>query len=399
MLKNILVMMAITGCVELKAQTKIGADSIYLATYNTGAQFQLKRAPFGEMKPKLDVVKPMVFAEDSIEVKKDDKAKKGQIQIPTIAFVRTKLSEHDLKGATPQRPTQSDVEKVKSNEGKRTCNINTTNLKGNMVLLDFDKGCDPTFKCLQAQRAGAISVIVISDNDKKDSIALIKGKFADSLRIPCFSITRSQGDSLRMILPTQATLYKPVVRYSSLERSAILEFNAYKLDRKAVLQWQNNTQPDVDYFVIERSADGVNFEYWQKMGVKDTLRSLQTYTLDDTEPLEDDNFYRLIVKRKDGTNIRTETKYLSFPALKDFDFYPNPATDEVTINLKQFEKKSFDLMLYDASGKEIYKEHLDNISTPIKKLNLSRLNLSEGYYSITVLNKGRAYTRRFIFAR
>lgn len=207
MLRYKLLILAIAAYIELTAQTTASADTIYLATYNTGMQFQLKRAPFGEKKPKLEVVTPMVFAEDSIEVKNKEVVK--NFQPPTIAQLRIKASENDRRGANPQRPSQSEIDKMKANKGKRTCTIYTKNLKGNIVLLDFDKGCDPSFKCLQAQRAGANGVIVISDSDKKDSIALEKGKYADSLRIPCFSITRSQGDSLRFILPSQVALFVP----------------------------------------------------------------------------------------------------------------------------------------------------------------------------------------------
>ena len=341
----------------------------------------------------------MVFGADSITVKKNDDTK--NFKPFTLAEIKLKVKALTPSSphAAPPRLTAQDIEWQAQNKGKRTCELSITDVKGKVVLVDFDQACDPTYKCLQAQRAGATTVIVIFDTDRKDSIAMARGRYADSLRIPCFSMIRSQGDSVRMHLPSKVALFTPRVQASFLQRSDVLVFSAYKSDEKAILQWQNNTQPDNSHFIVERSADGNTYQRLGEVDGKSLVRSLQTYTLEDGIPLEDDNFYRLILKRADGTEIVTEPQLLNFPIIKGFDVYPNPASEEITIHLKQFDQKDFDLMLYDALGKQLYSEHINNNTIQKRKLNLSAFNLTEGYYTIVIIHKGRAHTRRFMFSK
>lgn len=395
-------MIALLLCVQLTAQQGYtAADSTWLSVYNTGKRYQLKNAPFGEQKPQKGLIYSMVFGTDSFTIKKTDDTK--NFKPFTLAEIKTKakaISPTDYK-APPPPITPQDLAFIEQNKGKRTCELARDDLKGKVVLIDFDKGCDPTYKCLQAQRAGAVMAIVIFDTNRKDSIAMAKGRYADSLRIPCYSMLRMQGDSVRMMLPSKVSLFTPRVQSSALQRNDVLVFSAHKSadGEKAVLQWQNNTQPDNSHFILERSADGVTYERLGEVDGKATERSLQTYTFEDGLPLEDDNLYRLVLKRADGKEIVSEPQWLNFPVVKGFDLYPNPASDEVTVILKQFGGKSFDILLYDAIGKQLYKEHIDNNTAQKKTLNLSTLHLTEGYYNLVVLHKGRAYSRRFVVAK
>jgi Secretion system C-terminal sorting domain len=79
-------------------------------------------------------------------------------------------------------------------------------------LIHYDKACDMTFKCLQAQRAGAMMAIVIHPTNNPDSLMLKEGRYSDSLKIACFSITKSQGDSIRAMLPSYVGIFKPEIK-------------------------------------------------------------------------------------------------------------------------------------------------------------------------------------------
>ena len=191
------------------AQIASRTDTLWLSVYNTGVRYELKKAPFGEQTPRIGVVKRMVFAPDTFEVKKNTLP--NNFKAPTHAELTRRINDNKPP-STPRRATEADIARVKNNAAKRSCNIAINGLKDKIVLVDFDKNCDPTFKCLQAQKAGAAAVVVIFDTNRKDSIAMVRGRYGDSLRIPCFSIIRSQGDSLRVMLPSQASISKPQVR-------------------------------------------------------------------------------------------------------------------------------------------------------------------------------------------
>jgi Secretion system C-terminal sorting domain/PA domain len=397
MLKYITIIIAITGWIDLKAQTTVSADTIYLATYNTGAQFQLKRAPFGEKKPKLDVVKPMVFAEDSIEVKKNVLAKNAKI--PDIADLRIKLTENDKRGATPQPPSQIEIDKAKANKGKRTCEIYTRELDSNMALLDFDKGCDPTYKCFQAQKAGAIGVIVISDNDKKDSVALVKGKYADSLRIPCFSITRSQGESLRNILPSQVALFVPKPNFNSLLASTVLNMEAQAELDKSHITWVNKTSEQNDYFIVEKQnpITGV-YETLTTVNTRKGI-GLENYTTYDENPMEGDNTYRIKLVLLNGEVQYSEQKVVKFSANSNVKIFPNPTEDVLNLALKGYDTQPLDIAIFDVQGKVIHSQHLDRVSNAALSIPLSDKAVS-GQYMLLLKSKGkRDVMRQFTVSR
>jgi Secretion system C-terminal sorting domain/PA domain len=400
MTKNTLCLLAFLTTFSLAAQITV-ADSTWLSVYNTGKRYQLKNAPFGEQKPKKGVILSMVFAYDSVTIKKNDDTKNFKPMTLDEIKAKVKAISPTSPNAPPPPVTAQELAFREQNKGKRTCDLSAYDIKGNLVLIDFDKNCDPTYKCLQAQKAGASVAIFIIDNDKKDSLAMAKGRYDNDIKIPCFSISRSQGDSIRRHLPSKVALFTPRVQALALDRGEVLVFSAFKSDDKtrAVLQWQNNTQPDNSHFVIERSTDGEKYERLGEIDAKGLSKNLQTYTLEDDLPFEEDNLYRLVLKKANGKEIVTEPQLLNFPIVKGFDVYPNPASEEITLQLKQFDGKTIDILLYDGVGKQLHKEHIENNTVQKKTLNLTQFNLTEGVYNLVVLHKGRAFSRRFVHAR
>ena len=174
-------------------------DTIYLAIYNTGNTFVLKRAPYGEQLPKTDSVKEMVVAQDSFVTKLN--------KIPANFVPKTFAEIEKLLPKGNAKKTDAEVAAIKANAPKRMCTIATTNLRNKIVLIDYDKGCDQTDKCVQAQKAGAAVIIVIYDATKKDGEDLQSEEFDNDIKIPVFAVTQKQGDSIRAHLPSKVALF------------------------------------------------------------------------------------------------------------------------------------------------------------------------------------------------
>ena len=187
------------------AQQATKTDTIYLAVYNSGTGFMLKRAPYGEQTPKTDSIKEMVEAKDSFIVAPNKVA--ADFKPKTNAEIAKLLPTSNAKPDAPKKPTDADIARVKAGAAKRTCFISEKNLKGKIVLIDYDKGCDQTDKCVQAQKAGAAAIIVIYDPMKKETDDLQSEEFDNDIKIPVFAVTSKQGDSIRMHLPSRVALY------------------------------------------------------------------------------------------------------------------------------------------------------------------------------------------------
>ncbi len=257
MIRYTLFILGIIGYQTLKAQTTaLRIDTVRLSVYNTGRVYELKRAPFGEQTPTVGIVKAMVFAEDSFDVKKNEVAKtfkpenNNQLRSRVVEFTPP---------TTPRRPTEEEIAKVKNNNSsKRTCQIATLGLKDKIVLIDFDKNCDPTFKCLQAQQGGASAVIVIYDTNKKDSIALVRGRYDAQIKIPCYSITRAQGDSVRGMLPSRVALFVP--KWGLANNNSLLSSNENMLQQQSQnLNKQGDLQGEQNLLGLNKANQPLRF--------------------------------------------------------------------------------------------------------------------------------------------
>jgi hypothetical protein len=380
---------------SVMAQTTASrTDTLRLSVYNTGGVYELKRAPFGEQLPQVGVIKAMVFAEDSFDVKKKEVTKtfkpedNQQLRVRVIEFKPSELNH---------RPTDAEIEKEKlerekvknSNEGKRTCQIAVLGLKDKIVLVDFDKNCDPTFKCLQAQQGGASAVIVIYDTNKKDSIAMARGRYDSQIKIPCFSITRAQGDSLRGMLPSRVALYvpQPIVK-NALLASTLLNMEAQAEYDKSHITWNNKTSEQNDYFIVEKQnpITGV-FETLVTANTRSGI-GLEKYNTYDENPIEGDNTYRIKLVLLNGEVQYSEQKIVKFSANSNVKIFPNPTEDVLNLALKGYDTQPLEIAIFDVQGKVIHSQHLDRVSNAALSIPLGDKAVS-GQYMLLLKSKGK----------
>ncbi|MFD1629850.1 beta strand repeat-containing protein [Pseudopedobacter beijingensis] len=115
------------------------------------------------------------------------------------------------------------------------------------------------------------------------------------------------------------------------------------------LQWQTAEEQNNKGFVIYRSGDNTLFTPIGEVPVTDNLQPT-TYNFTDTNPLNGNNYYKLVQVDKDGTatelGIRTVT--FNFP-LSTFNLYPNPTTELVH---SSFSSNSYNLLtIADLNGR------------------------------------------------
>jgi glucose/arabinose dehydrogenase len=76
----------------------------------------------------------------------------------------------------------------------------------------------------------------------------------------------------------------------------------------------------------------------------------------------------------------------------DFFIYPNPATDQLTINLQAFDAHAvIDIIIYDSEGRV-----LEKISKNSEAITIPLGSYSPGKYSIKAIQQNRTYTSKFI---
>jgi Secretion system C-terminal sorting domain/PA domain len=157
---------------QLYAQTG-RIDTVVLSVYNTGQRFMLYSMPFGKATPMSGFTAEIVASLDTVNVLRARPDSAGRLAPLWV-------TEH-------------------------VCGKVSTDLKGKVALLQLNPACDLSTQVLNAQTAGATTVVMIQTTNNRDSVRLSPtAQYVDSQRvtIPCFTVRQSIGEKMRMMLPS-----------------------------------------------------------------------------------------------------------------------------------------------------------------------------------------------------
>lgn len=172
----------------------------------------------------------------------------------------------------------------------------------------------------------------------------------------------------------------------------LVSFTAQKQNNSTLLQWQTTNEVNNNYFSIERSPDSKIFtSIGHKPATNSVLRS--NYSFVDEAPINGINYYRLKQVDKDGKFTYSNIISVDFSSnAGTFGVYPNPANNTINITFPSINKTS-DIILYDASGKEVVHEQLAlNINS--KQINVSKM--PAGVYNVVLVQDGKQQTIKVV---
>jgi Secretion system C-terminal sorting domain/GEVED domain len=164
---------------------------------------------------------------------------------------------------------------------------------------------------------------------------------------------------------------------------SIGNLKAQLIEQKARLDWTRRSDK-IAYFEVEKSTNGRDFVVLQK--VFTNPNDVYHYIFD-TELVEGDNYYQLKIVQLDGTIDYTPIQQLFHEKMFDFTVFPNPAKDEVWIDLKAFEGRNLDVILSDIAGKVIHTEKVEKATAAPHRLDVS--SIESGAYFITIQTSGK----------
>lgn len=143
--------------------------------------------------------------------------------------------------------------------------------------------------------------------------------------------------------------------------NTLLKFNAVCSGEKTTVRWSVPLGYGGDYFIVERSTDGIYFQPAASIKVKEGNSELQSYSWNDYTELSGTIYYRLKLTESSGIS---EYSYIVFVNCKKNDtvsvnLYPNPTTGILNIITNQ-QKTS--LVIKNISGQAVleYKTNSEN---------------------------------------
>ncbi len=128
-------------------------------------------------------------------------------------------------------------------------------------------------------------------------------------------------------------------------------------NNKVDLTWSTSRESNNSYFTIEKSSDGVNFKFLQKINSSALNGNSQVtlnYTFTDENPNQGTNYYRLLGTKLDGLVTYWNVIKVDFASKVSTSVYPNPTTGNVFINGLGNNVSKIKTEWYDLSGRLLY---------------------------------------------
>jgi hypothetical protein len=173
---------------------------------------------------------------------------------------------------------------------------------------------------------------------------------------------------------------------------SLSSFTAEKADNNALLAWTTNAEQNNDYFLVQRSNDGGDFETIGKVEGSGTAYSLHNYNFVDINIPAAVLYYRLKQVDKDGKS--SITKVVAVNNLKEtsISVYPNPFENGMNVVFKSGYNYKVNLRISDLRGIVHYTaEGIDNNGTIVVGQ-----NLPDGVYVLEVRSEEGIQTFRIV---
>jgi hypothetical protein len=174
-------------------------------------------------------------------------------------------------------------------------------------------------------------------------------------------------------------------------------FTAVKDNRDVRLAWTTNTEFKNDMFVVERSSNGVDFEAInQVVSDNDEWNTFFNYTEADQEPQVGSNYYRIKKMHKDGTVKYSIIRDLTFDLdPSELILYPNPASNEVFLNIRRFAGQEGSIKVVNALGQTMTVRNFAEL--PSERIPFSLDGFASGLYTVTLhLENGKTISKKLI---
>ena len=166
----------------------------------------------------------------------------------------------------------------------------------------------------------------------------------------------------------------------------LLSFTAKKDGKTNQLNWSTANEINVDRFDVERGINGRDFTKIGAVMAKGISQYGFNYTFTDNEPLAgQSNFYRLKMKDKDGKFTYSPVRMIGNNSSYHLSVYPNPAKDNLQIQIDSDMKTALQMQVLSMDGKVILSNSVGaSEGSVLRSMNIS--SLPKGTYILKVIS-------------
>tara|TARA_B100000809_G_scaffold266457_1_gene329266 strand:- start:1285 stop:2031 length:747 start_codon:yes stop_codon:yes gene_type:complete len=124
-----------------------------------------------------------------------------------------------------------------------------------------------------------------------------------------------------------------------------------KKKRSVLLNWQTVSEINNDFFTIERSKNGYDWQGISSVIAVGNSSSLQSYSATDNKPYSGLSYYRLKQTDFDGQFEHSQMKSVNIFGIDNFQIFPNPTNNQITIIGN--ENELAEIIVYNSLGQDV----------------------------------------------
>ena len=173
-------------------------------------------------------------------------------------------------------------------------------------------------------------------------------------------------------------------------------------DNKTEIAWATATEKNNDFFTIERSKDLKEIETLTEVKGAGTSYTAKNYKILDEHPFEGTSYYRLKQTDYDGkfeyfnwcaVSNSTTTKEEKLHIEK---LFPNPFSDQFTVNYIDPESEEITFQLIDQTGRIVFKDHTNSDKGINTYAFYNNMGLIPGNYILIISSKNQKDSMKLI---
>ena len=144
------------------------------------------------------------------------------------------------------------------------------------------------------------------------------------------------------------------------------------------------------HWSLEKSMDNLHFETIQT-GTASADQNLLIHERDN-DPSDGQNHYRISLFDENGQLLTRKYTTIPFEHVAMFDLFPNPASQQFSIQLSEMVGKNVRIEIYNQLGQPIYRKVIPEVVDPI--LQIPVFDWRDGLYQVMVFPEGRRMVSR-----
>jgi hypothetical protein len=181
--------------------------------------------------------------------------------------------------------------------------------------------------------------------------------------------------------------YSAVKTINILQTVTLINFTAKRDGAEVQLNWATSSELNNPGFIVQRSTDTTIASGWATIATvagKGTTDTVSNYQAFDDKPFDGINYYRLEYYAN-GVSTTSAVKAVDMTQTLALIIYPNPTTSAIKFMLKGYQGSSFNVALYDVSGRIFDKE---TFSLNVTESYVLQATPAAGLYIIKVTGAG-----------